>query len=253
MEKKHIITIINRLLADVRQLRMEADKLGVWVTPLASDCLAFAVTEIAEAVDATLRDNPVYTRNSKKEVSVADELGDTAIMLASYLIAAGHGSRIVEKAATSPVPSKSTLAAVAEMIAQAWVDSTRENPDWVGRHTVEALCTLVTYMDNHGIPIADTFNSRIGQLGKRWVINVRATEAEQPEYPTEMRLLMCPACSLLFLPGREMCSLCQQRLVESDVYQPALFRPVVHDLSEFDSGGRLGCSRCDAAECDGEA
>lgn len=50
-------------------------------TPNQADSLAFAFTEIAEAVDATLRQNPVYKRNNTKEHTVERELAQSAMML----------------------------------------------------------------------------------------------------------------------------------------------------------------------------
>lgn len=56
-------------------------------TPNREDSLAFAFTEIGEAVDAQLRQNPIYKRNNTKEHSVERELAQCAMML---LTAAGE-------------------------------------------------------------------------------------------------------------------------------------------------------------------
>jgi len=54
---------------------------NLWPTPNREDSLAFAFTEIGEAVDAQLRQNPVYNRNHDKNVDVESELADCLIML----------------------------------------------------------------------------------------------------------------------------------------------------------------------------
>jgi len=54
---------------------------SLWPTPSCADSLAFAFTEIGEAVDAQLRQNPVYNRNHDKNVDVDSELADCLIML----------------------------------------------------------------------------------------------------------------------------------------------------------------------------
>lgn len=54
---------------------------SLWPTPNREDSLAFAFTEIGEAIDARLRQNPVYNRNHDKNTNVDDELADCLIML----------------------------------------------------------------------------------------------------------------------------------------------------------------------------
>ena len=58
---------------------------SLWPTPSCADSLAFAFTEIGEAVDAQLRQNPVYNRNHDKNVDVESELADCLIMLLTAL------------------------------------------------------------------------------------------------------------------------------------------------------------------------
>ena len=50
-------------------------------TPGRVDSLAFAVTEAAEALDAQLRQNPIYRRNNEKAHTVERELTQCAMML----------------------------------------------------------------------------------------------------------------------------------------------------------------------------
>ena len=50
-------------------------------TPNRSDSLAFAFTEVAEAIDAQLRQNSSYQRRSEKSHSVEQELTQCAMML----------------------------------------------------------------------------------------------------------------------------------------------------------------------------
>lgn len=58
---------------------------GAWPTPDRMDSLRFALCESAEAMDAWLRGQPRFNRNRAKELSVLDELADTAIMLLTAL------------------------------------------------------------------------------------------------------------------------------------------------------------------------
>jgi len=58
---------------------------NLWPTPNREDSLAFAFTEIGEAVDAKLRQNPIYNRNHDKNINVENELADCLIMLLTAL------------------------------------------------------------------------------------------------------------------------------------------------------------------------
>lgn len=58
----------------------------VWPTPPEYDAYAFAATEGAgEVLDAKLRENPAYSRNSERNPDLHDELADTAMMLCTGL------------------------------------------------------------------------------------------------------------------------------------------------------------------------
>lgn len=66
--------------------RVRAEIGHAWLTPSPIDCLRYAVTEVAEAMDAWLRaQRPDDTRNNSRQMDVLDELGDCAIMLCSTL------------------------------------------------------------------------------------------------------------------------------------------------------------------------
>lgn len=77
--------------------RVRAEIGHVWLTPPPIDCLRYALTEVGEAMDASLRaQRPGDARNHARDLDVLDELGDCAIMLCSALPAievAGYGLR----------------------------------------------------------------------------------------------------------------------------------------------------------------
>jgi len=58
---------------------------GVWPTPPPDHCLAFAVTEAGEAVDAWLRTFPEYARNNHRDHDELDEWADCLLMLISSI------------------------------------------------------------------------------------------------------------------------------------------------------------------------
>lgn len=59
---------------------------GRWPTPTPRDSALYAVTEIAEAIDARLRlENPDHVRNNERNEDVLAELADAAIMLLTAL------------------------------------------------------------------------------------------------------------------------------------------------------------------------
>ncbi len=70
---------IQELHAEVWAFRREMA--AYFPTPNQADSLAFAFTEVAEAVDATLRLNPIYKRNQSKAHGVERELAQCAMML----------------------------------------------------------------------------------------------------------------------------------------------------------------------------
>lgn len=57
-----------------------------WATPKRIEALRFAVTEVAEAMDAWIRaTSPYFSRNRDKQSGLVDELADTVIMLVTAL------------------------------------------------------------------------------------------------------------------------------------------------------------------------
>lgn len=71
---------LHKMVWDFRQ-----DMEDYFPTPNQKDSLAFAFTEIAEAVDAQLRQNPTYKRNNEKAHTVERELAQCAMMLFTSL------------------------------------------------------------------------------------------------------------------------------------------------------------------------
>ncbi len=56
-----------------------------WPSPPPDDALRFSITEVAEMVDAVLRQNPSYKRNHRKQVNLDQEVAHCAIMLLTAL------------------------------------------------------------------------------------------------------------------------------------------------------------------------
>ncbi len=72
--------VIRRCHKLVWDFRKEAE--SYWPTPDRLDSLRYALTEIAEAIDAKMRlDRPDHVRNRDKDLRVESELADCAIML----------------------------------------------------------------------------------------------------------------------------------------------------------------------------
>ena len=76
---------------------------GQWHTPRQLDCLRFACTEAGEALDAQLRQDPTFHRNTDRDRDYAEEIADTAMMLCTALGTAGWQDVIEE-----PLPEVST-------------------------------------------------------------------------------------------------------------------------------------------------
>jgi hypothetical protein len=51
-----------------------------WATPPLLDCLKFALTEVGEALDAELRQNLTYHRNTDRERDYVEEVADATMM-----------------------------------------------------------------------------------------------------------------------------------------------------------------------------
>lgn len=65
----------------VLQFRQNPQVQEKFARPSTHDSLLFACTEVAEAIDAKLRENAEYSRNNVKSLEVESELADHAIML----------------------------------------------------------------------------------------------------------------------------------------------------------------------------
>jgi hypothetical protein len=59
----------------IRQHRIRWEEIDQWQDPDLTDCLDFMATEVAEAIDKRLRTSPRYTRNTKKDIPTAEEIG----------------------------------------------------------------------------------------------------------------------------------------------------------------------------------
>lgn len=75
--------ILQEAAAEIWRFREQAA--AWWPTPSVGDSLRFAFTEMGEALDARLRDNPVYARNHARERQIDEELAQCAIMLMTAL------------------------------------------------------------------------------------------------------------------------------------------------------------------------
>ena len=67
-----------KLVYDFRNATYE-----VYPHPSPEDSIDFAITELAEALDALLRENKEYKRNREKDHTFEDEIGDALFMLFS--------------------------------------------------------------------------------------------------------------------------------------------------------------------------
>ncbi len=59
------------------------------VMPNADEALLFLVSEVGELADAHVHDKRAWVRNSEKERSRADEIGDILMMLTVYCLQSG--------------------------------------------------------------------------------------------------------------------------------------------------------------------
>jgi hypothetical protein len=59
----------------IRTHRERWAEIDQWQDPDLTDCLDFMATEVAEAIDKRLRTSARYTRNTKKQIPTAEEIG----------------------------------------------------------------------------------------------------------------------------------------------------------------------------------
>lgn len=221
-DKEYTAGVLERLVAEVGSLRIEADKAGQWVTPIPGDCLAFAVTEIAEAVDADLRQSPHYLRHKRKKVDMIGELADTAIMLVSYTIAQGFG--VFEIKRKISIKHGNLLPDIAYFVANAWrLDVQCRAHESALEDVVQALSAIVSRIQAWGQDPDVVFGCRIERLRKRWVTPYQNRGAPLIKEGGGVRLLKCPTCTAHYLPKDiQQCPTCGEDLIGSDVYQLSL-------------------------------
>ncbi len=118
MNKAELIATITEAHREVREFRAEMEL--YFPTPSVDDCLAFAVTEAGEAVDAVLRTNSIYKRNDKdKRHSETGELSQCAMMLLSAI----PGARL-DLGGLPTIDKPWKLSRIVQYVAAAWVQST---------------------------------------------------------------------------------------------------------------------------------
>lgn len=76
------------------------------------DTLSFLFCEIAELIDAELRESEEYNRASSKDVSIRDEVGDILLMLSTLYLQVEQGE---EQGKTHLLPSRLTHLLMQEM------------------------------------------------------------------------------------------------------------------------------------------
>jgi NTP pyrophosphatase (non-canonical NTP hydrolase) len=207
--KREYMPDLMKFLEQVEKLRGAADKIGVWVTPPPEDCLAFAVTEAGEAVDALLRQNPRYARSHKKKVSVEHELGDMAVMLASYLI---QGELPSNEEDWPNYVNKPVVHRIINNAVSAWY-SFCDDLGHTERSTLRSLTGIIRMLGS------DALTSHINYLWDKWVSGERKDDKIVP-------LTYCPACDWYFPPGTGECTGCHNPT------KPAYMKQVPMDPGE---------------------
>ncbi len=130
MNKTELIATITEAHREVREFRAEMEL--YFPPPPRDDSLAFAVTEVGEAVlaaavvnatqaaDAVLRANPIYKRNNTdKRHSETGELAQCAMMLLSAI----PGTRL-DLGGLPTIDKPWALSRIVQYVAAAWVQST---------------------------------------------------------------------------------------------------------------------------------
>jgi hypothetical protein len=114
-------------------------------TPDRLDCLRFAATEAAEALDAEMRQNLGYARNHEKHSTVTEELADCAMMLASAL----PSSRSPETAHNVNLETWSGVEQLVAVISyQAWDQCRSREKPWLAPTDMELWGTIF-YISTH--------------------------------------------------------------------------------------------------------
>lgn len=125
---------LHRMVWDVRK------KLGdKWPTPNAEDSLAYAVTEVGEAIDTDLRlRRPLDARNNRRNGSVYHELAQAAMMLLTAL-----GPELDDTWSFTPVGGHD-LPDIAADVSLAYRESDAAFTDWF-EHASYALSGIDIY------------------------------------------------------------------------------------------------------------
>lgn len=210
--KREYMDGLMRFLDQVEKLRGAADGVGIWVTPSPEDCLAFAVTEAGEAVDAMLRQNPAYTRSHQKGASLEHELGDMAVMLASYLIQNGLPS---DDTCWPVWPSKDKGALrIIDSVFSAWsfrfVEKLNEESLY---HAIEALVDIIALLGSN------VLTAHVNYLWDKWVAGKRQGDKI-------VSLAYCPTCDWYFPPDTSECTGCHGPT------KPAYMKQIAMDSGE---------------------
>lgn len=207
--KRDYMSDLMKFLNQVEKLRGAAEGAGVWVTPPPEDCLAFAVTEAGEAVDAMLRQKPEYARSHDKKVSMEHELGDMAVMLASYLI---QGELPNDEDEWPSYVNEPETHRIINNTVGAWY-SFRDDLDYTER---SVLCALVGIVRMLG---GDALTSHVNYLWDKWVAGGRRESKV-------VDLAYCPTCHIYYTPEHAECRECHGPT------QPAKMEQVPMDLGE---------------------
>ena len=110
-----------------------------WPTPNTEDSLAYAVTEVGEAIDADLRSRrPDDKRNNNRNVSVEHELAQAAMMLLTALGPEWEPSRYFDEIVNYDLPD------IAADVALAYRESDAAYWDWA-EHAEYALSAIDIY------------------------------------------------------------------------------------------------------------
>lgn len=146
-----------RMHAMVWQVR---DELGdKWPTPNTEDSLAYAVTEVAEAIDADLRlTRPGDKRNNVRHMDVFDELGQAAMMLFTAL-----GRDWAWSANWVPEVSEYDLPAIISFAANAWTLSVRGIETW--KYTTLATINAI---DIYCVGVESHLEAALRKAQEKW-------------------------------------------------------------------------------------
>lgn len=123
-----------------------------WPTPGRIDALRFAFTEAGEAMDAYLRQIPMYARNNNRNMSVPDELADCAMMLCTALPDTYQFRNV------QPSPLKPTLDGICFAVADAMLTG----------DVLDPLAMIAEYLDtNYSAAMAVWVELRLRRIERK--------------------------------------------------------------------------------------